>query len=91
MAARERTAGPDSRRVHGEGAEESVDVLGHTGVFGTGDETGAGRVDDGVVVVAEEEVRHLAGYRPVNLGSRFSRKAAMPSARSVDVVAKDWN
>ena len=91
MAAGEGTAGPDARRVDLEGAEEPVDVVRHPGIDGAGDEAIARRSEDGVVVVAEEEVRHLPGYRPVNFGSRFSRNAAMPSARSEDVVARDWN
>src|SRR5207249_1578403 len=91
-AARERAAGPDAGWVEMEGAEEAVDVVGDAGlgrariVVGR-DQPGAHGADDRVLLVAEED-RHGWGSLPtVNLGSRFSRKAAMPSARSALVVA----
>src|SRR5262249_41993796 len=35
--------------------------------------------------------RQLHAYRPVNPGSRRSLNAAIPSTRSLDVVASDWD
>src|SRR5205085_7539938 len=74
-AARECAAGPDSRWVEVEGAEETVDVvgdagLGRAGVVVGGNQPGADGGDDRVLVVAEPD-RH----RPGSLVARELRVA----------------
>ena len=58
VAARERSARPDPRRVDGEGAEEAVDVIGDERVSSARDEPLARGSDDEVLVLAEEQAGH---------------------------------